>query len=69
MNDIYKPLTPAFRADIQSSIDANIAELRTCTPNPLVNMQISGQMALKNLFNNLPDGYLVPLRRSNNYDK
>ena len=47
--EFYKPLTPAFRIQINDSISKNIAELKTCEQNVLVNMQIQGQLALKNL--------------------
>jgi hypothetical protein len=59
----YKPLTPSLRKDINSSIEKNISELQTCKTNGLVNMQITAQSALKNLINNLPDGYLIPMER------
>lgn len=65
MNDtFYKPLTPKLRKDINRSIGENIAELRTCRPNGLVNMQITAQETLRNLINNLPDGYLLPMERN-----
>ena len=60
----YKPLTPSLRADINSSIDKNISELRTCESNGLVNMQIIAQNVLKNMINNLPDGFLMPMERT-----
>lgn len=59
----YKPLTPEFRGQINDSISKNIAELKTCEQNVLVNMQIQGQLALKNLIDSLPDGYLIPMRK------
>lgn len=59
----YKPLTPALRSEINKSIDININELMTCESNPLVDMQITAQMVAKNLINNLPDGYLMPMKR------
>lgn len=61
--EFYKPLTPAFRIQINDSISKNIAELKTCEQNVLVNMQIQGQLALKNLIDSLPDGYLIPMRK------
>lgn len=60
----YKPLTPELRKKINSSIDNNISELRTCNPCTLVNMQITGNMLLKNIINALPDGYPIPMERS-----
>ena len=36
----YKPLTPAFRSDINKAIDNNIADLRTCQSNAIVISQI-----------------------------
>ncbi len=62
-NTFYKPLTPKFRDEIISTIDKNITELNTCQNNAFVNMQITGQVALKNLFRNLPDGYPIPMER------
>lgn len=59
----YKPLTPAFRSDINKAIDNNIADLRTCQSNAIVMAQITGQLALKNLINTLPDGYPMPMKR------
>lgn len=59
----YKPLTPSLRNEINISIDNNIAELRTCQNNGIVNLQINANAVLKNLINNLPDGYLLPMER------
>lgn len=59
----YKPLTPEFRGQINDSISKNIAELKSCEPNVFVNMQICGQIALKNLIRSLPDGYLMPMKK------
>ena len=59
----YKPLTNELRAKINSSIDNNIAELKTCESNALVNMQITANNVLKNLINALPDGYPMPMER------
>lgn len=64
MNEtFYKPLTPNLRADINSAIDTNILELKTCESNGLVNAQITAQTTLKNMINNLPDGFLMPMER------
>ena len=63
MSEFCKPLTPEFRKQINDSISKNIAELKTCEQNVLVNMQIQGQLALKNLIDSLPDGYLIPMRK------
>lgn len=60
----YKSLTPELRKKINSSIDNNISELRTCNQCTLVNMQITGNMLLKNIINALPDGYPMPMERS-----
>ncbi len=65
-DNFYKPLTPKLRQSINSSIEENIAELKTCRMNGLVNMQIQGYIALRNLINALPDGYLIPMKRSQN---
>ena len=60
----YKPLTPSLRANINASIEKNIAELRTCKSNAFVNMQIAGYEQTKRLINGLPDGYPMPMTRS-----
>ena len=60
----YKPLTPNLRADINASIDKNLAELRTCKSNVFVNMQIAGYEQTKRLINGLPDGYPMPMTRN-----
>lgn len=61
-NTFYRPLTPELRNKINNSIDNNIYELRTCENNVFVNIQITGNAALKNLINNLPDGYPIPMK-------
>lgn len=60
----YKPLTPNLRADINSSIEKNIAELRTCKSNVFVNMQIASYEQTKRLINGLPDGYPIPMTKN-----
>ena len=60
----YKPLTPSLRADINTSIDKNIAELKTCESNIFVNMQITAYEQTKRLINGLPDGYPMPMERN-----
>lgn len=59
----YRPLTPQLRSEIMQSIDSNISELNTCQSNALVNMQKTGYVALRNIINALPDGYLIPFER------
>lgn len=61
-NTFYRPLTPELRNKINRSIDNNISELRTCERNPIVNIQITWNVALKNLIKNLPDGYPIPMK-------
>ena len=59
----YKPLTPDLRRKAIESINRNIAELRTCEPNALVQMQITSYQTAKTLINGLPDGYPMPMRK------
>lgn len=59
----FKPLTPSLRAEINSSIDKNIEELRTCSSNVYVNMQISAYEQIRKTINRLPDGYPMPMER------
>ena len=59
----YKPLTPSLRADINASIDKNIAELQTCQSNVFVNMQITGYEQTRSPINGLPDGYPLPVTK------
>lgn len=61
-NTFHMPLTPELRNKINRSIENNISELRTCERNSLVNIQIAGNVALKNLIKNLPDGYPIPMK-------
>lgn len=60
----YKPLTPNFMAEINESIEKNIAELKTCQSNAFVNMQIVAWEQSKRLINGLPDGYPMPVTRN-----
>ena len=60
----YKPLTPKFRNDILDSINSQIDELNTFQPNAFVSVQKVGLSALENLFKALPDGYPVPIKRT-----
>lgn len=57
----YKPLTPSFRQDINIDFDRQIAELQTCKPSALVNVQIEGLKMWKRIIDGLPDGYPMPL--------
>ena len=57
----YKPLTPNFKQDISKGFDKQIADLQTCKPNALVNVQIEALRMYKRLINGLPDGYPMPL--------
>lgn len=59
---IYKPLTPSLRQDINIGFDKQIADLQTCKPNALVNVQIEALRTYKRLINGLPDGYPMPLK-------
>lgn len=63
-NTFYKPLTPAFRTEIQNSISQNMAELNTCEENVLVSAQKTGLNMLSYWIESLPDGYLIPMKRN-----
>jgi hypothetical protein len=65
MTNIIKPLTPSLRRDIRIGVDQQIADLQTCKPNAFVNAQIEALRTFKRLINGLPDGYPIPLRKSN----
>lgn len=60
----YKPLTPKFRSEILDSINSQVNELNTCQTNAFVSVQKVGLSALENLFKALPDGYPVPIKRT-----
>ena len=60
----YKPLTPKFRSDILDSINSQVSELNTCQENVFVSAQRVGLDALQNLIKALPDGYPIPIERS-----
>lgn len=59
----YRPLTPAYRREIQESIKRQIEELNTCNNNALVSAQKAGLEALAGLIRTLPDGYPIPQAR------
>ena len=61
--DYIKPLTPTFRRQINDSIDKRLRELDECEPNAFVNFQRRQQIALKQFFRNLPDGYPIPMTK------
>ena len=60
----YKPLTPKLRNDIMDSINSQLSELNTCQANAFVSVQKVGLNALENLIRALPDGYPVPIKRT-----
>ena len=61
----YKPLTPNLRSEINSSIEKQMQELRTCRSNVFVSMQMERLRITKNLIDGLPDGYPMPMERNN----
>ena len=63
MKEFYKTLTPKFRVEIQDSINEQLTDLNTCESNAFVNVQKIGLEMCKNLFNALPDGYPIPMKR------
>lgn len=63
MSDNYKPLTPKFRGEINTSIDNQIGELNTCNNNGYVASQKLGLLVLKKLINTLPAGYPLPMKK------
>ena len=60
----YKPLTPKFRSEILDSINSQVNELNTCQTNAFVSVQKAGLNTLENLIKALPDGYPIPIERS-----
>lgn len=60
----YKPLTPKFRSEILDSINSQVNELNTCQTNAFVSAQMVGLNALKNLIKALPDGYPIPIEKT-----
>ena len=61
--EFLKPLTPAFRKEINTSIDNQIRELENCQINAFVSAQMCGLSTLKDLINALPDGYPIPMKK------
>lgn len=57
----YKPLTPSFRQDINTTFDNQIKELQACEQNGFVTAQVKALEMAKILINGLPDGYPMPL--------
>lgn len=60
----YKPLTPKLRNDILDSINSQLSELNTCQANAFVSVQKVGLNALENLIKALPDGYSIPIEKT-----
>lgn len=60
----YKPLTPKFRSEILDSINSQVNELNTCQTNAFVSAQMVGLNALENLIKALPDGYPIPIEKT-----
>lgn len=58
----YKYLTPAYRREILSAIDKQIAELETCQQNLIILEEIRALKIFKKLIASLPDGYLIPVK-------
>lgn len=59
----YEPLNPSPRASINSSINSDISKLKACERSGLTNIQIATETLFKNMINNLPDGFLMPMER------
>lgn len=59
----YKPLTPSLRQDIDIAFDKQIADLQTCKPSALVNVQIEGLKMWKRIIDGMPDGYPMPFKK------
>lgn len=63
-NEFYKPLTPAFRTEIQNSISQNMSELNTCQNTVYVSAQKTGLNMMSYFIDSSPDGYLIPMKRN-----
>lgn len=59
----YEPLTPSLRQDINIAFDKQIADLQTCKPSALINVQIEGLKMWKRIINGMPDGYPIPFKK------
>lgn len=64
--DYYKPLTPAFRDQIISTINERISEINTCSNTFFKEMYLASYGSFKELINALPDGYPIPIKDDRN---
>lgn len=58
-----KPLTPAFRKQIDESIERQLTELSECQNTPYVSALRTGLKATKVLIHGLPDGFPIPMEK------
>lgn len=63
MSEYYKPLTPAFRTEIQESVRKEMQELNTCEDTYFVRARKTGLEAFWGYINSLPDGYPIPTNK------
>ena len=58
-----KPLTPAFRREIEESIERQLKELDECQNTSFVSALRTGLNATKTLIHGLPDGFPIPIEK------
>lgn len=58
-----KPLTPAFRREIEESIERQLRELDECQNTAYVSALRTGLKATMDMIHRLPDGFPIPVNR------
>ena len=57
------PMTPEMRENINSALNDRIKEIETCEDTPLKGLYMLTYNSMKTLFNALPDGYPLPVKK------
>lgn len=58
-----KPLTPAFRREIEESIERQLRDLDECQNTAYVSALRTALKATKTLIHGLPDGFPIPIEK------